>query len=154
MLSQKGRTRKERIANCELARGILQPFFANETGEAKILDLLLVVQILEREAALSEDASLILTARDDFQQATEIGTTSAERISLYVEFLLRHAKSFKSGGSGSPTSASDSANLAESFLKEAQLQLDNLGRLQATGDSDMEALRTSLGAPLASSRGK
>jgi predicted Zn-dependent protease len=157
LLSQKGRSRKERVANCQTARGILQRLIETETAGADNLTRLLIARILEQEAALSDDPSLLLAARDQLRLVVDRAPSTPEKLSLLIEFLLRHgvrqaADSLENAASEEPRS--DIARQAEEFLSEAETRLGDLRQLQASGGNERNVLPVAFQARLLNARGR
>ncbi|QEG36049.1 tetratricopeptide repeat protein [Bythopirellula goksoeyrii] len=160
LLAQRGRTRSERIANCQAARKILEKQIAATTGEEADLSRLLVAQILEQEASLSEEESLLLLAQEQFRAVLEGSPPSAERLSNYIEFLLRQVnKSQPTAAADKATQASESTgsvapeSLQAKFLADAEARLIDLRRLQLEGDVGLETLIVALTAQVMKAQG-
>ncbi len=150
LLSQKGRARAERIANCQAARQILERQIEGESAATAVFTRLLLAQTLEREAALSGEKALIEAAAEQFRTIVKSGTPSAEQLSQYIEFLLRN---------GAPTAADSRANMPASapsaeLLTEAETALEQLRRLQVSDNGDVEALAVSYAARIAKAKGE
>ena len=139
LLSKKGRTRAERISNCQTARKILQQRIDTDTSNASDLTRLLLAGILEQEAELSKDRSLLIAARDQLRTLVDRKPPSAESLSVYIEFLLRHGAS-KVTDTENSLSKDSVANIAErkEFLKEAEAKLAEFEQLQKSGDDAHE----------------
>ena len=160
LIAQRGRTRSERIANCQAARDILEKQIAATTGEEADLSRLLMAQILEQEASLSEDESLLSLAQAQFRAVLESGPPSAERLSSYIEFLLRQAnksQATSAADEASPAAESTSGMAPESlpakFLADAEARLVDLRRLQLEGDVGLETLIVALTAQVMRAQG-
>lgn len=141
LLSKKGRTRAERISNCQTARKILQQRIDADTSNASDLTRLLLAGILEQEAELSKDRSLLIAARDQLRTLVDRKPPSAESLSVYIEFLLRQGTSKVTDPENSQAKDKDSvANIAErkEFLKEAEAKLAEFEQLQKSGDDAHE----------------
>jgi tetratricopeptide (TPR) repeat protein len=155
LLSRKGRTRAERIENCQAARNILHRLIEIDAAEANDLNRLLMAQIFEQEAALSEDRSLLFAARDVLRTVIDRGPPTAEKLTLYIDFLLRHANGPASGNAEESTLAdanADVTQLKELFLTDAEAKLEDLRRLPASGDQSRQAMSVALTARLLQAR--
>ena len=64
------------------------------------MNRLVLARILEQEADLSGDRSLLVAAGDQLRQIAEGNNTSQENLLLYLEFLLRHATEDTHGNDG------------------------------------------------------
>lgn len=146
LLSQQGRTRSERIENCKLAREIVEPLIERGGGTANDLNRTVLADILQREASLSGDESLLLAARDQFRAALNEGPPSSRELSNYIEFLLRFASEELAEEAEDGQSTEKSRR--EDFLADAQSRLKDLKRLQTTGDEETAALVIALTARL------
>jgi predicted Zn-dependent protease len=150
LLSQKGRARAERIANCQAARQILERQIAGESAKAAITTRLLLAQTLEREAALSGEIKLIAAAAEQFRAIVDAGSPSAEPLSLYIDFLLRN---------GSTPADADQSNSADGamrteLLREADARLEELSRLHVNDKDGIDALAVAYAARLATAKGE
>jgi len=150
LLSQKGRARAERIANCQAAREMLERQIAGESTQAAMLNRLLLAQTLEREAALSGEKALIAAAAEQFRTIIDAGSPAAEPLSLYIDFLLRN---------GSTPPAADQANSADGamrseLLAEADARLEQLRRLHVNDNDGIDALAVAYAARLANAKGE
>ena len=157
LLSRKGRTRAERIANCQAARKILLRLLETDAASPNDLNRLLIAQIYEQEAALSDDPTLLLAARDLLRQVVDQEPPSVEKFSLYIEFLLRHAKSpTASGGKESAREdvVADSDSMRETFLADAEAQIEELKGMPGSGTDGIEALSVALTASLLQAQGR
>lgn len=155
LLSQKGRTRAERLENCQAARRILQQPSRAESGEAGDLNRLLLAQIFEREAALSEDQALLIAADDQYRSVLDHGSPNAARLSQYIEFLLRHggAKEPSGRSTASESELAERAKLRATFLDTAETRLLDLKRMRTSAENGLDALLTALTARLLQARG-
>jgi len=151
LVSQRGRTRSERVENGRLATEILQGLIERDTGDSKALDQLLLGQVLENMATLSDDSSLLLAAQEHFSAALEQGVPSAERLFLYIEFLLRHMGDPNSQAAGG--SRVEFGEQGDVFLAEAGSMLETLSQRETTGDDGFEVLRVAMTARLMQARG-
>jgi tetratricopeptide (TPR) repeat protein len=154
LLTRKGRTRAERISNCQAARDILQRLIQTDSAEQSDLNRLLIAQVLEQEAKLSNDRSLLLAARDQLRSVANRAPT-AEILSLYIEFLLRHGST--ETGSVAGDSASEEPNSGnvgpnENFLTEAEAWLDDFRQSRPEG-SGVEVVSVAYQARLLQARG-
>jgi predicted Zn-dependent protease len=174
LLSRKGRTRAERLANCQAARSILGNLADAGSVADSDLNELLLAQIFEQEAALSGDDALLVEADKAYRSVVDRGSPNAARLSQYIEFLLRHGL-----GEGAPSSSSGSAvpdeasgsqpapeqatenppatgsgtELRETFLAAAEMRLKELGSLPPGSVDGLDALVTALNAGLLQARG-
>ncbi|WP_168206844.1 tetratricopeptide repeat protein [Lacipirellula limnantheis] len=149
LLSQKGRTRAERIANCQKAREILEQQIAGESTGDAIVTRRLLAQTLEREAALSGDTALIAAAAEQFREIIDESGTTADQIAQAIDFSLRN-------GSPNSTSGAQVAALSEqqqALLAEAEANIERLRRLHVKDDDGIDALAVSFAARLAIARG-
>ncbi len=157
LLSQQGRTRAERIANYRLARKIIEPLLERGNGQENDQNRQVLAEILQREAALSGDDSLLLAARDQFRAALNQGPPSASKLSGYIEFLLSAAKTLSDHPleeGAEPTEADrEAARQSVAFLSDADARLAELRRLRTEGDKGLEALVVALTARLELARG-
>jgi len=150
LLSQKGRTRAERIANCQAAREILERQIERESADGAVLSRLLLAQTLEREAALSGDKELIDAAAEQFRTIVKLGAPSAERLSQYIEFLLRNGSASSAYGlANAPTSAPHAE-----LLTEAQAALEQLRRLHISDNDGIDALAVAYAARISKAKGE
>lgn len=150
LLSQKGRARSERIANCQTARQILERQIAGETAESALLSRQLLAQTLEREAALSGEEALIDAAAEQFRTIVHTGAPSAEHLSHYIDFLLRNGSVPRTDGqSNAPASAQQ-----EGLLTEADAALEQLRRLHVSDSDGIDSLAVAYAAKIAKARGE
>ena len=157
LLSQKGRTRADRISNCQTARSILQRLIETENAEASDLDRMVMAQVLQQEAELSENPSLLLAARDQLRAVVDRLPTTPEKLLLYVEFLLRQATNESNSVEKlaiNHDTKSDVADLKESFLSEAETRLGQLRQLPSDGEEGREAMTVAFQARVLHARGK
>jgi len=150
LLSQKGRARAERIANCQAARQILERQIAGESAQAAMTTRLLLAQTLEREAALSGEMKLIAAAAEQFRAIVDNGSPSAEPLSLYIDFLLRN------GSTPPDADQSNSANgaMRTELLREADARLEQLSRLHVNDKDGIDVLAVAYAARLATAKGE
>jgi predicted Zn-dependent protease len=156
LLSRKGRTRSERIANCRAAHDMLRRLIEAEGSEADDLNRILISQIIEQEAMLSDDRSLLIGARDQLRTVVN-RTPTAEMLSIYIEFLLRHGGAEPAAlatGSGSETADSDTSEQQEAFLSEAEAKLSEFHQIRSGGNAALEALSIAYKARMLQARGR
>jgi predicted Zn-dependent protease len=125
-------------------------------AEADDLNRILISQILEQEANLSGDRSLLLAARDQLHAVAD-RTPTAEMLSIYIEFLLRHSGSESANWPSSAASANENPDFAkqkESFLSEAETRLGEFQQLRTSGNAGLEALSIAYKARLLQARGR
>jgi Flp pilus assembly protein TadD len=116
-----------------------------------------MAQILEREAELSEDKSLLFEAQVHLRTVANRAPPSAEWLSRYIEFLLRHGgvRSVDSNeDSASRRSNSDIAEQKEVFLAEAEAKISDLRKMISAGDRELAALTVAFQASLVKARGR
>jgi tetratricopeptide (TPR) repeat protein len=90
LLSRRGRTRAERLQNCEAARRILS-LRISQSDEAGIdLDRMLLARIFEQEAAMGDDRASVLAARDALRPLVDRDNPPPAYLTTYIELLLRH----------------------------------------------------------------
>lgn len=154
LLSRKGRTKDERLANSQAARKILAQRQVSDGGESRQLNQQLMGQLFEQEALLSRDLALLESAREAYRASAEEGTASAERTSQFVDFLLRYTLTTTSNSSASGTQATlDIGEKKAEYLSEAEAQLEKLKRIQGGPSSGMGALVTALSARFRKAQG-
>jgi tetratricopeptide (TPR) repeat protein len=155
LLSHKGRTRAERIANCEAARQILARQLGVDGADSADLSRLLLARILERQSALSGDLTLLAAARDEYRAVLDRGPPSVERLSQYVDFLLRHAPTPSASPSGDARpGAAPPTPEEQSFLADAEAGVDQLRRLHTTAADGVDALAAAYSARILVARGE
>jgi predicted Zn-dependent protease len=156
LLARKGRTRTERISNCRAARDMLQQLIGTDTAEADDLNRILISQILEQEAKLSGDPSLLYAARDQLRAIANRAPT-AELLSIYIEFLLRNGEgqsANKTTQSGTGLAGFDISEQREAFLSEAEARIGHLDQFRSTGNAGLEVLSIAYQARLLQARGR
>jgi predicted Zn-dependent protease len=156
LLSKKGRSRTERTANCEVARKILLKLIAADSSRTADLNRILLARVLEQEAEISDDPSLLAAARNELRNVAIRQPLAADKLSLFIDFLLRHGskKINPAKNLAAQNSDSDVAKLNEEFLAEAEAQLPTLQRLPSNGDEAYEADIVALQARLLGARGR
>lgn len=136
LLARQGRTRAERIANCQAARQILQQLMKTQGTAEGDMNRLVLARVLEQEADLNGDRALIVEARDQLRQIAEGKNSSQDNLLVYLEFLLRHATADTPETMAESTVAGgalDQAKMKEEFLSDAEKQIENLKRVAAGG---------------------
>jgi tetratricopeptide (TPR) repeat protein len=156
LLSQKGRTRAERISNCRTARDILQHLIETEHEEGNDLNRVLMAQILEQEAELSDDPTFLYAARDELRAVVNRAPPTVEKLSLYIEFLLRNAAVQELDAHRKPDTADSTfqADRQDVFLSEAELRIGELRQLQANREAGLESLAVFFQARLLHAQGR
>jgi tetratricopeptide (TPR) repeat protein len=107
------------------------------------INRLLLARVLEQEANLSGDRSILYVAREQLQHLVEGKNPSQQNLLQYLEFLLRHATAdttettAQSGVDDSPT---DEQRLKEDFLSDAASRLSDLRQTQTDGREASESL--------------
>jgi tetratricopeptide (TPR) repeat protein len=126
-----------------------------DTAEAGDLNRLLVAQVLEQEANLSGDGSLLTSARDHLLAIANRAPT-AQTLSVYIEFLLRqgageatNSRSNSSGQDSNPITAEQK----EAFLAEADARLTELKQLRSGAGIETEVISVAYEARLLKARG-
>jgi tetratricopeptide (TPR) repeat protein len=143
LLAQQGRTRSERIANCQAASQILQQLIAVGGAAEGDINRLLLVRVLEQEANLSGDRSLLFAAREQLRHLVEEKNPSQQNLLLYLGFLLRHATAGATetlAQSAVDDSPPDEQRLKEEFLHDAESRLKDLGQVAADGGEKSDTL--------------
>jgi tetratricopeptide (TPR) repeat protein len=156
LLSRKGRTRSERIANCRAARDMLQRQVAADGSEVDDLKRILISQIIEQEVKLSDDRSLLLAARDQLQAVVN-RTPTAEMLSIYIEFLLRNGGAKPAELTVTSQQEKQIPRISaqqEEFLSEAEAKLNEVQQWRASGNTGLEALAVAYKARLLQARGR
>lgn len=152
--SQQGRTRDERIANCRIARDILEQLIESRSSPSQDLNRSVLARILQREAALSGDASLVLAARDQLRAAANEGPPSRSDLANYIEFLLQEAQN---PSVTSSTTANDAKTDLEeqrfAFLSDAEARLADLKRLRTEDDRQLEIVTVAFESRLQHAQG-
>jgi Flp pilus assembly protein TadD len=138
LLSRQGRTRAERIAKCEAARKILEAQIEDSGDAEAVANRLMLAQILEQEANLSDDDTLLLAARDQLQKIVDGKQPTLEQQSLFIDYLLRNA---------------DKVDNKTDFLDSAAKQLEKLRQAVDSDNIGNKALEAALSAQLSKARG-
>ncbi len=150
LLSQRGRARAERIANCQTARQILERQIEGESADEALRSRLLLAQTLEREAALSGEEALIAAAAEQFRMIINTGSPSAELLSRYIEFMLRNGSAAAANGqANSPAIAPN-----QELLTEAEAALEQLRRLHVSDNDGIDALAVAYAARILNAKGE
>ena len=103
----------------------------------------LLARVLEQEANLSGDRSLLFAVRDQLQHIVAGKNPSQQNLLLYLEFLLRHATAASTepiADATATSSPSDARKLKEDFLNDAESRLNDLKQVPAGGGEAAETL--------------
>jgi tetratricopeptide (TPR) repeat protein len=139
LLSRQGRTRAERITKCEAARKLLEAQIENSGDTESVISRLMLAQIIEQEANLSDDNALIKAAYEQWQKIVDGQQSTLEQQSRYIDFLLRNA---------------DKASNKTEFLDSAEQQLEKLDQVVEHDNIGNRALQAALSAQLSKARGQ
>ena len=122
LLARKGRSREERLANCEEARRILMVQLNRSDNTAADIDRMLVAGIYEQEALLRNDPSLAQAARDALRPLVDRKNPPTDYLLLYVQFLLRQLEHRDT--TAGPATLEDETRKV--FAADAKLRIDEL----------------------------
>jgi tetratricopeptide (TPR) repeat protein len=145
LLARRGRNRAERIANCEAAEQIISRLIEDAVGPVPDADRLLLGGIYEELAVLAarliddegqqrtreleRAQSLLERARSQFRELVNRGDASAQHLSMYIEFLMRHLQRKELLQTDSASST-----MYASFLAEAKTRMAKLESMTASPD--------------------
>lgn len=90
LLSRRGRTRAERLANCEAARRILTARLSQSDHAGIDLDRMLLARVFEQEAMIGNDLVSVLAARDALRPLVDRDNPPAAYLNTYIELILRY----------------------------------------------------------------
>lgn len=133
LLSRRGRTRQQRLANCQKAHDILEQLVKSTGDESSDINRRLLASIYEQEAILGNDQSKLFAAREQLRYLVDRENPSAQNLAIYIDFLVRHATSeSRSAATGDTITAakSDDGGLRDLFLTDAESRLRDLKRAQ------------------------
>jgi predicted Zn-dependent protease len=122
LLSRRGRNRTERLANCEAARRILMTRLNQQDGASLDLDRMLLAGLYEQEAAMRDDFTLVLAARDALRPLVDRDNPPADYITSYIQLLLRHVERRRKAGK----SDLDIDEQLAVFIDDARLRIAEL----------------------------
>ncbi|QDU55669.1 tetratricopeptide repeat protein [Aeoliella mucimassa] len=145
LLSQRGRTRDEKIANCQLAQEMIELLIQRGSRRQNLVNRSILARILERHASLSGDEQSLIAAGEQLRQTVEEKPPSVSRYITYIEFLLRNSSTDNTGDNAEPDTL---VQRRPDYIDEADTRIQELSQLQVGSDERTETLVTALRARL------
>ena len=148
LLVNKGRTRAEKIQNCRLAAELLESLAESDSERANLINRRLLAQVIERQARLADEESLLLEAQEQWKSIADDSNVAAEQLSAYCDFLIRHVRTDSLVPSAAEAMATSDADLRRPFVDEAEKRIEQLAQLSSAQPVQIEQLAIVLTAKL------